>query len=130
MSDSINLKFIFCSAGHDCARLRVRNVDGNRQEVLDHDEIATFLETRYVCAPEAVWRLSEYELQKKSHWVIRLQVHLPDEQSVVFNPGNEDQALVRYVFRVFAVYYVSTSFHQQSGCKIHNTDSMVRTEQT
>ena len=48
---------------------------------------------RYVCAPEAMWRLSEYPLQHHSHTVIRLPVHLPNQQRVYFHEGNEEAAL-------------------------------------
>ena len=36
---------------------------------------------RYVSAPEALWRLSEYNLHGRSHAVHRLPVHLSDEQN-------------------------------------------------
>ena len=58
-----------------------------------HDEIATFLEARYVSAPEAYWRLAEYSMHRQSHTVIRLPVHLHQEQNIYFNPGEEEEAL-------------------------------------
>ena len=54
-----------------------------------------YLDARYVSAPEALWRLSEYELHKKSHTIYRLPVHLPDLQSVYFQSGREEEALDR-----------------------------------
>ncbi|CAG8720699.1 120_t:CDS:1, partial [Acaulospora morrowiae] len=44
-------------------------------------------------APEAFWRLSEYEMQEKSHTIIRLPVHLPNKQNIFFSVGNEAKAL-------------------------------------
>ncbi|GBN99531.1 hypothetical protein AVEN_74742-1 [Araneus ventricosus] len=38
---------------------------------------------RYVSAPEAMWRLNEFNLSDKSHTVVRLAVHLPDQQAIV-----------------------------------------------
>ncbi len=84
-------KYIY--KGHDCARVRMQTVDGRPQEVLEHDEIRAFQESRYISAPEAYWRLSEYPMQEKSHTVTRLPVHLPDEQTVYFAPGREREAV-------------------------------------
>ena len=50
---------------------------------------------RYVSAPEAFWRLSEYNMHEQSHTVIRLPVHLLDQQPVYFQEGNEKEALER-----------------------------------
>ena len=54
-----------------------------------------YLDARYVSAPEAFWRLSEYEMHGKSHNIICLPVHLPDSQNVYFRLGMEEQALAR-----------------------------------
>jgi len=61
--------------------------------VLEHDEIKTFMDSRYVSAPEAAWRLFGYHMHEQTHTIIRLPVHLPDEQSVFFNEQNVEQAL-------------------------------------
>ncbi|CAF4263393.1 unnamed protein product [Rotaria sordida] len=46
-------------------------------------------------APEAAWRLFEFPLHDKSRVVIRLAVHLPNQQPVYFAEGNEREALER-----------------------------------
>ncbi|XP_065679819.1 uncharacterized protein LOC136094133 [Hydra vulgaris] len=61
--------------GHDCANVVIN-------EQVNHDEINTFLNCRYVSAPEALWRIFEYSLSDMSHNIIRLQVHLPDNQMI------------------------------------------------
>jgi hypothetical protein len=43
-------------------------------EVTDRDEIKRFIDSRYVSAPEAVWRLLEFDLHAHFPTVIRLQV--------------------------------------------------------
>ena len=50
---------------------------------------------RYVSAPEAFWRLSEYNMHEQSHTVIRLPVHLLDQQPVYFQEGYQQEALER-----------------------------------
>ncbi|KAG8197702.1 hypothetical protein JTE90_001626 [Oedothorax gibbosus] len=59
------------------------------------DEISTYLDGRYVNAPEANWRLSEFNMSYKSHTVSRLAVHLPHKQQVVFIGGQETEAAER-----------------------------------
>ncbi|KAH7818405.1 putative ATP-dependent DNA helicase PIF1 [Monocercomonoides exilis] len=48
---------------------------------------------RYVGSPEACWRLFEYSMQRMSHTVVRLAVHLPDKQFVFFRTGKEYEAM-------------------------------------
>ena len=68
--------------GHDCANVQVN-------EILEHDEVTTFLDARYVSAPEALWRIFEFPMHKKSHTIKRLPVHLPQCQYVCFRNGQE-----------------------------------------
>ena len=74
--------------GHDCIELEFK-------EMLNHDEITTFVDARYVSAPEAAWRIFEFYMHHQSHTVIRLAIHLPDQQNVYFHAGNEAEAVER-----------------------------------
>ncbi|GBO17046.1 hypothetical protein AVEN_150339-1 [Araneus ventricosus] len=80
--------------GHDAASIRFEN-----EKTLDHDEILSFLDGRYVSAPEAMWRLNEFNLSEKSHTVVRLAVHLPDQQAIVYQDGQEEEAVARAATR-------------------------------
>ena len=51
------------------------------------------MDARYVCAPEAVWRILGFCLQEKSHAIIKLAVHLENEQLVYFTEGAEGNSL-------------------------------------
>ena len=64
---------------------------------MDHDEVKMYLDARYVSAPEAIWRLFEYNMHHQSHTVIRLGVHLPNYQAVYFQAGEEELALENVV---------------------------------
>ena len=86
---TVKYLFKYVYKGHDCARIRMHG----DAATYEHDEISTFLEARYVSAPEAFWRLSEFPMHKQSHSVIRLPVHLHLEQNVYFKPGEEDAAV-------------------------------------
>ena len=112
------VKYIFkyIYKGGDCANLvltRYDETDGTKK--LNYDEIqnrmGTYLnvtkrfnikmifviiktlDTRYVSSPEAVYRLFQFFLSGKSHFVYRLPVHLPDEQSIVFDSDQIDNDL-------------------------------------
>ncbi|XP_065678231.1 uncharacterized protein LOC136093196 [Hydra vulgaris] len=79
-------KYIYKS--HDCANILIN-------EQINHDEVNTFLDCCYVSAPEALWRIFEYPISHMSHTIIRLKVHLPENQLVYFREGAEQMALDR-----------------------------------
>ncbi|GBM01581.1 hypothetical protein AVEN_60006-1 [Araneus ventricosus] len=80
--------------GHDAASVKIQ-----KEGALDHDEILSFVEGRYVSTPEAMWRLNEFNLSHKSHTVVRLAVHLPQQQPIVYQDGQEAQAIERAALR-------------------------------
>ena len=82
-------KYIF--KGFDCANISIRS-DGNPE--LRYDELSNYISCRYVSAPEAMWRLRESPMHDRSHAVMRLNVHLPNQQTVVFEAGHEEEALL------------------------------------
>ncbi len=55
------------------------------------DEITNYIDGRYVSATMACWRLFEFELHQKHPPVTKLPVHLPEEQTVLFNTMQEMQ---------------------------------------
>ncbi|GBN68336.1 hypothetical protein AVEN_252200-1 [Araneus ventricosus] len=60
---SIEYIFKYINKGHDCAKVVFEN---NGQGSIPWDEIKTFLDARYVSAPEAMWRLLEKTARKLS----------------------------------------------------------------
>ncbi|GBO00175.1 Exocyst complex component 7 [Araneus ventricosus] len=76
--------------GHDAASIRFEN-----ENTLDHDEILSVLDGRYVSAPEAMWHLNEFNLSEKSRTVLRLAVHLPDQLAIIYQDGQEEEAVAR-----------------------------------
>ena len=64
-----------------------------------------YLYARYVSAPEALWRLSEYKLHKKWHTIYSLPLHLPDLQNVYFLSGWEEEALGRNTTTKLTVWF-------------------------
>uniref|UniRef100_A0A183GEZ6 Helitron_like_N domain-containing protein n=1 Tax=Heligmosomoides polygyrus TaxID=6339 RepID=A0A183GEZ6_HELPZ len=80
-------KYIY--KGLDRARVILRSED----ESLKYDEIRAYLDARYVCPQEAAWKLLGFPLHDRSHTVVRLPVHLPDQQEVFFREGEEREAV-------------------------------------
>ena len=58
------------------------------------DEIANYLEARYVSASEACYRLFSFELHANLPHVMRLALHLEGRQSVVFRDTSDLEAVL------------------------------------
>ncbi|GBM19767.1 hypothetical protein AVEN_59446-1 [Araneus ventricosus] len=91
---SVKYLYKYVCKRHDAASVKIQ-----KEGALDHDEILSFVEGRYVSAPEAMWRLNEFNLSHKSHTVVRLAVHLPQQQPIVYQDGQEAQAIERAALR-------------------------------
>ncbi|XP_042905359.1 uncharacterized protein [Parasteatoda tepidariorum] len=87
---SVKYLYKYVYKGHDAASIKLQLNDD-----VNHDEILTFLDGRYVSAPEAMWRLNEFHMSEKSHTVMRLAVHLPNQQQVIYQSGHEVEAVAR-----------------------------------
>ncbi|UYV79082.1 hypothetical protein LAZ67_17001066 [Cordylochernes scorpioides] len=74
--------------GHDCA-----NISITEHATLNHDEMKSHMDSRYVSAPEAGWRLFSFPMHQQSHSIMRLQVHLPRQQSICFNEDNIEEVV-------------------------------------
>ncbi|GBM19109.1 hypothetical protein AVEN_135597-1 [Araneus ventricosus] len=85
-SDKYLYKFVY--KGHYAASVKIE-----KEGSLDYDEILSFVESRYVSAPEAKWRLNEFSLSEKSHSVVHLAVHLPQQQPIVYQVCQGAQAM-------------------------------------
>lgn len=68
-------KYIY--KGHDKCAVYVESDDGEKFI----DEIQNFQDARWVTAPEALWRIYEFNLSEMQPPVINLQLHLPNKQS-------------------------------------------------
>ncbi|CAF5097112.1 unnamed protein product, partial [Rotaria sp. Silwood1] len=85
--------------GQDCAAIKLERPVQERaaaaQGTFEWNEIKTHLDARSVSAPETAWRPFEFSLHVKSHAIIRLAVHLQNQQPVYFAEGNGRQVLER-----------------------------------
>ncbi|UYV73090.1 hypothetical protein LAZ67_10001791, partial [Cordylochernes scorpioides] len=75
---SVKYIFKYILKGHDCANLEIQ-----------YNEIKTYLNSRYVCAPGSMYRIFGFDLYSKSHKIERLPVHLEDMHSLVFEEQDD-----------------------------------------
>lgn len=87
---SVKYLFKYVYKGHDCANVEIRVHD-----ILEHNEIKSFMDSRYISAPEAAWRLFGFDMHHQTHTIIRLAVHLPNKQPIVFIPEQIYDAIAR-----------------------------------
>ena len=82
---AVKYLFKYIYKGYDCAHVQFTSKDG--EETVYVDEIKKFIDSRYVSAIEATWRLLSFEMNERSHVVERLPVHLEGEKQVYFQAG-------------------------------------------
>ena len=106
---AVKYLFKYCYKGHDCAYIKLSHInfdDGdNQQNVSDHDEIKQYLNTRYVCAPEACHRIFEFRMHNMSHAIYRLAVHLEGEQNLYFIEGEEEARLTKNIDSTITAWF-------------------------
>jgi hypothetical protein len=56
-------------------------------EIQQRNEVSEFKDSRYIAASEASWRLFEFPIHHQEPAVMSLQVHLPGQHMVLFNPN-------------------------------------------
>ena len=94
--------FKYCYKGHDWAYIKLSNINfdndnKNQQNVSDHNEIKQYLDTRYVCVPEACHRFFQFPMHNMSHAIYRLAVHLEGEQNLYLIEGEEEARLSKNI---------------------------------
>ena len=63
--------------------------------VLQNDEIQDYVDARYISAPEAVWHIFGFKSHHRSPAIQRLQIHLPNEQTITFDNDTDIIALLQ-----------------------------------
>src|SRR5947207_11502055 len=63
--------------------------------VLQNDEIQNFVDACYLCAPEAVWHIFGFKFHHWSPAIQDLQIHLPNEQTMMFNNDTDITTLLQ-----------------------------------
>src|SRR6266542_1952305 len=80
----------------------------------------TITDARYVSASEACWRLFNFGLQERSHSVEHLPVHLPNQQSVIFQEGENISTVLLQSFYTKLTHYFEMYANNQNDSIIRN----------
>jgi hypothetical protein len=94
---SVKYLFKYVYKGHDRSAVIFRSesnihssagrpddVERQAQRTLQRDETKQYLDARYISASESCWRLFAFHMHQHSPSVIRLQLHLPEQQYIQF----------------------------------------------
>jgi hypothetical protein len=60
------------------------------------DEIKMYLDARYISASESIWRIFHYRMHNHTPNIQRLAIHLPNQQTVTFQDGDNLQHIVNH----------------------------------
>lgn len=90
---SVKYIYKYIYKGYDSATVQIQGSGEQVQQVDNEDEIAKFLNARYVGSTEAMWRIFEFPMHFQSHTIIRLDIHLENNQNIVFREGQAAQAI-------------------------------------
>jgi hypothetical protein len=103
--NSVNaIKYLhkYMHKGNDRAMVRIEqsNLNSNsnnsaqiNNRIDEYDEIQCYIDARCLTPPECMWRLYSFPLHGSSHNIVRLAIHLPQENNVFFIEGQESRAI-------------------------------------
>ncbi|OMO52744.1 DNA helicase PIF1, ATP-dependent [Corchorus olitorius] len=91
--------FKYLSKGPDRARVVLEKTDIAAEEESNdtnivHNEIKTYLDCRYLCAYEAAWQIFGFGINHREPAVVRLPIHLRDQQNVYFTDNQSLEMVI------------------------------------
>lgn len=99
------LKYLFkyVTKGQDCAKAYLRNLTSVQDTSYDPqtstvNEVKEYLDCRYICEQDAVWRILGYDIHRHFPAVERLVVHLPHMNTLSLRPNDNLSRIVSSSF--------------------------------
>ncbi|XP_031096995.1 uncharacterized protein LOC116001246 [Ipomoea triloba] len=93
-SRSIKYLFKYVNKGNDRVTAEFYNSTVDESTGKEIDEIKMYYDCRYISPCEAAWRIFSFEIQFRNPLVERLSFHLPDEQSIIFDDGDNVDSFI------------------------------------
>ncbi|XP_031106348.1 uncharacterized protein LOC116011001 [Ipomoea triloba] len=87
-SRSIKYLFKYVNKGNDRVTVEFYNSTVDESTGKEIDEIKMYYDCRYISPCEAAWRIFSFDIQFRNPSVERLSFHLPNEQSIIFDDGD------------------------------------------
>jgi hypothetical protein len=95
-SNAIKYLFKYVNKGPDRSNLEIRNGKGVTNPPEPVDEIKRWYDCRYLSPSEAVWRTLKFDIHQKFPAVIRLSIHLENQQVVTYKDTSTLHNVVSY----------------------------------
>ncbi|GAU37747.1 hypothetical protein TSUD_382400 [Trifolium subterraneum] len=92
-SNAIKYLFKYVNKGSDRSNIEISNKNKADEPI---DEIKRFYDCRYLSPAEAVWRTFAFDIHQKFPAVIRLSIHLENQQVVKYDDNSQLHNVVRY----------------------------------
>ncbi|XP_031108530.1 uncharacterized protein LOC116013005 [Ipomoea triloba] len=93
-SRSIKYLFKYVNKGNDRVTAEFYNSTVDESTGKEIDEIKMYYDCRYISPCEAAWRIFSFEIQFRNPSIERLSFHLPDEQSIIFDDGDNVDSVI------------------------------------
>ena len=96
-NQSMSIKYLFkyINKGYDhitTTLVSAQNDDGTIGQSIY--KVKYYLNGRYISPCEACWRIFSFQIHKRSPTIERLYFHFPDENSIIFEDGDNIDALL------------------------------------
>lgn len=95
-SNAIKYLFKYVNKGPDRSHIKITNGSSISHQEEPIDEIKRYYDCRYLSPSEAAWRIYAFDIHQKFSAVIRLGVHLENQQSINFKENQNLQRVVDY----------------------------------
>ncbi|XP_026436770.1 uncharacterized protein LOC113334784 isoform X2 [Papaver somniferum] len=86
---SVKYLYKYVWKGVDCVCMEVSSEKGIE------DEIKQYVDARWICPQEALWRIYKYQMNKICPPVVSLQIHLKDHQKILLPEGRTVRAVLQ-----------------------------------
>ena len=108
------LSVTLVSASPNIEHIQLQSPDEMANNALHINEVTQFVESRYVSCCEAMWRLNGFKMYGMDPNVVRLQIHLPKQQMITYEPGQEVQAITEVKETQLTAYFITVQKEQIS----------------
>ena len=115
-SNAIKYLFKYVNKGPDRSNIEITNGKGVSHEKEPIDEIKRFYDCRYLSPSESAWRIFKFDIHQKFPAVIRLSIHLENQQPVTFRDDSSIENIVNYcemIDTMFLAWFKANEIYEE-----------------